>query len=280
MSQVIAGRYQLLEPLGHGGRGTVRRARDRVLGRTVAVKEVPLPPGLDRAGLERMYDRAFREARALAGLDHPGVVAVHDVVRDDDRPWIVMPLVRAASLDRVVIEEGLLPPARIAAIGLDLLDALRAAHAAGVVHRDVKPRNVLLTTDRAVLTGFDVTAATDDGQGGTAAYRSPEQHRRQKATPVSDLWSLGATLNYAAAPDDGLRSVLRGLLREDPSRRMGREETESLLRRIADGGETGGRSGRGHPLPVVSRTGRTVAFGSRRADGGGVRPRPDGSAAR
>ncbi|WP_067490331.1 serine/threonine-protein kinase [Actinomadura hibisca] len=266
MPRLIAGRYELLELLGRGGMGAVWRARDRTLDREVAVKEVTLPRGLDAEQVERVHARTFREARSAARLDHPGIVTVHDVVEEDGRPWIVMRLVRAPALDDVLRRGGPLPPARTAAIGLDLLAALRAAHAAGVVHRDVKPGNVLLPPDRAVLTDFGIATVAGDEtltQAGTIvgspAYLAPEQARHQKATPASDLWSLGATL-YAAVegrppyqrpdvwgvmaalladePDPArnagpLLPVLQGLLRKDPAQRMHPDEAERLLRQVA-----------------------------------------------
>ena len=235
------GRYELLEELGRGGMGVVWRARDTVLRREVAIKEVSPPRGLDRTRAEHVYARTMREARSAAQLDHPGIVTVHDVVREDGRPWIVMRLVRAPALDAVIRREGPLAPDRVARIGLDLLSALRAAHAEGVVHRDVKPANVLLTGERAVLTDFGVaTIAGDDTLTqtgaivGSPAYLSPEQARREDATAVSDLWSLGATL-YAAVegrrpyerPD--IYALMGALLREDPDppRRAGPQTLEN-----------------------------------------------------
>src|SRR5690606_18644352 len=160
-----------------------------------------LPRGLDDAQVERIYARTFREARSAARFDHPGIVTVYDVVEEDGRPWIVMRLVRAEALDKVIAREGPLPPARVAAIGLDVLDALIAAHSAGVVHRDVKPGNVLLPEGRAVLTDFGIATVAGDETltqsgaiVGSPAYLAPERARHQKATPASDLWSLGATL--------------------------------------------------------------------------------------
>ncbi|MFA1540803.1 serine/threonine-protein kinase [Actinomadura monticuli] len=275
MPQTIAARYELLELLGRGGMGAVWRARDRTLDREVAVKEVSLPQGLDDAQVERLYARTFREARSAARLDHPGIVTVYDVVEEDGRPWIVMQLVRAEGLDRVIAREGPLPPARVAAIGLDLLDALGAAHAAGVVHRDVKPGNVLLPPGRAVLTDFGIATVAGDETltqagaiVGSPAYLAPEQARHQKATPASDLWSLGGTL-YAAVegrppfgrPDvwgvmaavlsddpDPIRlagplaPVLHGLLRKDPDRRLGAEEARRLL----------GEAARNAPAPAFT----------------------------
>ncbi|MFC4050640.1 serine/threonine-protein kinase [Actinomadura syzygii] len=266
MPQTIAARYELVEVLGRGGMGAVWRARDRTLDREVAIKEVSLPPGLDEAQVARTYARTFREARSAARLDHPGIVTVHDVVEEDGRPWIVMQLVRADGLDKVIAREGPLPPGRVAAIGLDLLDALRAAHAAGVVHRDVKPGNVLLTAERAVLTDFGIATVAGDETltqagaiVGSPAYLAPEQARHQKATPASDLWSLGATL-YAAVegrppyqrpdvwgvmaavlsddPDPvrlagPLTPVLHGLLRKDPGERLSPDEAGRLLHQAA-----------------------------------------------
>ncbi|WP_433230422.1 protein kinase domain-containing protein [Actinomadura formosensis] len=284
MPQMIAARYELVEVLGRGGMGAVWRARDRTLGREVAVKEVSLPQGLDDAQVERLYARTFREARSAARLDHPGIVTVYDVGEEDGRPWIVMQLVRAEGLDRVIAREGPLPPARVAAIGLDLLDALGAAHASGVVHRDVKPGNVLLPRGRAVLTDFGIATVAGDETltqagaiVGSPAYLAPEQARHQKATPASDLWSLGGTL-YAAVegrppfrredvwgvmaavlsddPDPlqhagPLTPVLHGLLRKDPAQRMGPEEAGRLLRRVAHGAPRPPRTP-GAPQPVLA----------------------------
>ncbi|WP_051467934.1 serine/threonine-protein kinase [Actinomadura oligospora] len=264
--KVIAGRYELLETLGRGGMGAVWRARDRTLDREVAIKEVDLPPGLAGDQVRRVHERTFREARSAARLDHPGIVTVHDVVEEDGRPWIVMSLVRAPALDAYINRLGRpLPPARVAAIGLDLLDALRHAHAAGVVHRDVKPGNVLVRDDRAVLTDFGIASIAGDETltrtgvvVGSPAYLAPEQARHQKATPASDLWSLGATL-YAAVegrppykrddvwgvmaalladdPDPTrlagpLTPVLTGLLQRDPDRRMDADDAERALRQV------------------------------------------------
>ncbi|MFI0452641.1 serine/threonine-protein kinase [Actinomadura sp. 6N118] len=268
MPHVIAERYELVELLGSGGMGAVWRARDRMLDREVAIKEVALPAGMDEEQRERVDARTFREARSAARLDHPGIVTVYDVVEHEGRPWIVMQLVRAPALDRVISREGALPPARVAAIGADVLDALRAAHAAGVVHRDVKPGNVLLPHNRAVLTDFGIATVAGDEtltqEGaivGSPAYLAPELARHQKASPASDMWSLGATL-YAAVegrppyqrqdvwgvmaavlnddPDPmrqagPLQPVLEGLLRKDPEQRLRAEDAIHQLRQIAQG---------------------------------------------
>ena len=185
--------------------GRVWLARDEVLHRDVAVKEVVLPPELGEFEREELFQRTLREARAAGRLNHPNVVAVYDVVQAEGRPWIVMELVRSRSLYQVVREDGPISPKRTAEVGLAVLAALRAAHAAGVWHRDVKPGNVLLADDgRVVLTDFGL--ATFDGDGtvtrsgvilGSAQYISPERAREGSSGPESDLWSLGATL-YAA----------------------------------------------------------------------------------
>ncbi|WP_344242930.1 serine/threonine-protein kinase [Actinocorallia libanotica] len=257
--KIIVDRYELVEPLGRGGMGAVWRARDRLLGREVALKEVSPPPGVDPAPL---YARIIREARSAARLDHPGIVTVHDVVEEDGRPWIVMRYVRADSLDRVLAGRGPLAPAETAVLGLQVLEALRVAHAAGVVHRDVKPANILMESGRAVLTDFGIASLVGDPELtrtgallGSPMYLSPEQARRRPATPASDLWSLGATL-YAAVegrppfhgddlvgvlsallteePDPPGRAgpltpVLAGLLRKDPAERLHPDEAARLL---------------------------------------------------
>ncbi|WP_211589174.1 serine/threonine-protein kinase [Microbispora sp. H11081] len=258
----LAGRYHLLEPIGRGGMGVVWRAHDDLLDRTVAVKEVLYHPTSeeDRAAFNR---RTIREARAAGRIDHPNVVVVHDVIEEDGRPWIVMQLVQSRSLGQVLREQGPLPPARVAAIGLQVLDALCTAHAAGVLHRDVKPENVLLKGEtRVVLTDFGIATMPEEtgltmtgGITGTPAFIPPERLNGHPATPESDLWSLGATL-YAAVEgrtpfdrnsavatmaavlhDDpapprragALTPVLEGLLRKDPARRIGATEAAALL---------------------------------------------------
>lgn len=263
--KIVVGRYELIEPLGRGGMGAVWLARDRLLGRDVALKEVSPPPGVDPVPL---YARVMREARSAARLDHPGIVTVHDVVEEDGRPWIVMRYVRARSLDRVLAEDGPLSPAEAAVLGLQVLEALRVAHAAGVVHRDVKPANVMMEDGRAVLADFGIASLAGDPELtrdgallGSPMYLSPEQARRQPATFMSDLWSLGATL-YAAVegrppfarsdvigvlaavlteePDPPRRAgpltpVLEGLLRKDPDARMRPDDAARLLSQAAGG---------------------------------------------
>ena len=153
----MGGRYQLRAAIGNGGMGTVWQAVDTVLRRDVAVKEVLLPPGMPPAERTAMYERTFREARAAAALSHPSVVQVYDVVTENGRPWIVMELLQARSLSEIIISDGPLAGRAVAKIGIALLGALEVAHAAGVLHRDVKPANVLICADgRCVLTDFGV----------------------------------------------------------------------------------------------------------------------------
>ncbi|MFE7774219.1 serine/threonine-protein kinase [Streptomyces sp. NPDC057445] len=202
--RVIGGRYRLVSRLGHGGMGTVWRAHDEVVDRDVAVKEPRLPEHLGERERENLYLRMQREARAAARIDHPSVVTMHDVVIEDGKPWIVMELVRGQSLgDR--LQEGTLDVREAARIGLAVLGALSAAHEAGVLHRDVKPDNVLLgRNDRVVLTDFGI-AQIEGEQGltetggfvGSPEFIAPERVLGQRPGPESDLWSLGVVL-YAA----------------------------------------------------------------------------------
>ncbi|MFF3321409.1 serine/threonine-protein kinase [Streptomyces sp. NPDC002889] len=204
VGRLIGGRYRLLARLGHGGMGTVWRARDQVVDRDVAVKEPRLPDHLSERDRERVHLRMQREARAAARIDHPSVVTMHDVVVEDDKPWIVMELVHGQSLaDR--LQDGTLDVREAARIGLAVLGALSAAHEAGVLHRDVKPDNVLLGRgDRVVLTDFGI-AQVEGEQGltetgafvGSPEFIAPERLLGQRPGPESDLWSLGVVL-YAA----------------------------------------------------------------------------------
>ncbi|GAA4233305.1 hypothetical protein GCM10023075_49280 [Streptosporangium album] len=256
---MVAGRYRLLRELGRGGMGVVWEGYDMLLDRPVAVKEVLLPPNLAPAEHERQLTRTSREARTAARLNHRGIVAVYDVAEQDGRPWIVMELVRARGLD----EFGPLPVQQVADIGRQVLSALRAAHEAGILHRDVKPSNILIAPDgRAVLTDFGIatvegdTSLTQTGMvTGSPSFLPPERATADEAGPWSDLWALGATL-YAALLGHGpferttaiatlgallteepdfsrvppaMREVLMGMLQRDPARRLSPEQVDMML---------------------------------------------------
>jgi serine/threonine protein kinase len=201
-STMLAGRYRLSTELGRGGMGVVWQAYDELLHREVAVKEVNFPADLPAEDRERLADRTLREARAVAAVDTQAAVRVFDIVEQEGRPWIVMELVRGRTLTALLRERAGLPPAEVATIGLALLEALETAHSAGVLHRDVKPSNVLIGNDgRVALTDFGI--ATVDGDGdttttgvivGSPSYVAPERVHGEASTPAADLWSLGATL--------------------------------------------------------------------------------------
>src|SRR3989440_11630258 len=208
--RVIAGRYRLQALLGRGAMGVVWRARDQLLDRDVAVKDVQIADALTDQERAHAYQRTLREAKTAARLNHPAVVTVYDVAEDEGRPWIVMQLVHAQSLDQVLATSGPLSPRRAAEVGRQLLSALDVAHAAGVMHRDVKPSNVLLGhDDRAVLTDFGIATFQGDPRitqtgmvMGSPGFTAPERIRGEDASPASDLWSLGATV-YAAVEGHG-----------------------------------------------------------------------------
>ncbi|MFE1026947.1 serine/threonine-protein kinase [Streptomyces sp. NPDC058818] len=266
--RLIAGRYRLISRLGHGGMGTVWRAKDETVDREVAVKEPRVPDHLPERERDNAFERMRREARAAARLDHPAVVDVHDVAVVDDQPWIVMELVRGRSLGDA-LQEGTLGAREAARIGLEVLGALEAAHAAGVLHRDVKPDNVLLGRhDRVVLTDFGIaqiegeTNLTDTGGFvGSPEYIAPERVLGQRPGPASDLWSLGvvlyaategvspfrrsntpatlqSVLNAAPAPPASaqgpLAEVITGLLDKDPARRPDAARVRALLSAAAN----------------------------------------------
>jgi serine/threonine protein kinase len=259
---LLGGRYRLRTKLGSGGMGTVWRAYDELLDREVAVKELTVSGPRH----EEQIARTMREARIAARLTHPNIAAVYDVVLADERPWIVMQYVPSSSLATVIANRGSLPVPTVTRIGLEVLAALRAAHAAGVLHRDVKPANILLTGEgSAILTDFGLATTLDDERPqanmvmGTAAYIAPERARGAPSTAGSDLWSLGATL-YAAvegrtpfaqgseqatlsavvtsapAPFDKageLAPVISGLLEKDPDERIGSARVQEELERVA-----------------------------------------------
>ncbi|MFV0134141.1 serine/threonine-protein kinase [Streptomyces sp. HMX87] len=293
--RLIAGRYRLIAKLGHGGMGTVWRAMDETVDREVAVKEPRIPDHLPERERENAFERMRREARAAARLDHPAVVNVHDVAVVDGQPWIVMELVRGRSLGDA-LREGTLSVREAARIGLEVLGALEAAHAAGVLHRDVKPDNVLLGRhDRVVLTDFGIaqiegeTNLTDTGGFvGSPEYIAPERVLGRRPGPASDLWSLGvvlyaategvspfrrsntpatlqSVLNAVPAPPASaqgpLAELITGLLQKDPAHRPNAARVRALLTDAAR-----------PPAPVPPAPGPTQVVRSH-GPGAGGRPR-------
>ncbi|MFE7838441.1 serine/threonine-protein kinase [Streptomyces sp. NPDC057474] len=291
--RLIAGRYRLLAKLGHGGMGTVWRAKDETVDREVAVKEPRVPDHLPERERANAFERMRREARAAARLDHPSVVNVHDVAVVDGQPWIVMELVRGRSMGDA-LQEGTLGVRDAARIGLDVLGALEAAHAAGILHRDVKPDNVLLGRhDRVVLTDFGIaqiegeTNLTDTGGFvGSPEYIAPERVLGQRPGPASDLWSLGVVLYAAtegvspfrrsntpatlqsvlnatpAAPASAtgpLVEAINGLLQKDPARRPTAARVRELLETAAN-----------PPAPAPTQVVQQIA-GPPAGDGKGIR---------
>ncbi|MCG5216787.1 protein kinase [Streptosporangium sp. KLBMP 9127] len=267
-TRLLADRYELITPIGRGTMGTVWRAHDRSLGREVAVKEIRQEPGLGEEQRAELRARMIREGRTAARINHPSVAVVYDAIEDSGRPWIIMELVDARSLEQVIDEEGPLPARLVAEIGSDLLGALRAAHSQGILHRDVKPGNVLLTeTGRVVLTDFGIAKAVGDANLtktgmviGSPGYTAPERARGDHTGPESDLWSLGATLYFAVegrpayerssvaetlaalmtesadAPTQAgpLRPVLEALLEKDHTVRLSPSKAAAMLRAVAD----------------------------------------------
>ncbi|NVI88559.1 serine/threonine protein kinase [Actinomadura sp. BRA 177] len=255
--------------VGRGGMGTVWRAYDEMLDRDVAVKEVHLPPRTTQSERRVMCRRLLAEARATAALRHPGVVAVHDLIIEDGRPWIVMEFLESSSLNRLVTEDGPLGVRRTAEIGAAVLSVLRASHASGILHRDVKPSNVLVCDDgRILLSDFGLAVHMSNGREmadtmpagieGSPAYLPPERVDGQPSVEASDLWALGATLytavegfspflrchalasmmavllgDYARPVRAGpLTPVIEGLLRQRPEDRLTAEATADLLRDV------------------------------------------------
>ncbi|WKN16862.1 serine/threonine protein kinase [Streptomyces sp. JUS-F4] len=261
--RLLAGRYRLGEVLGRGGMGTVWRADDETLGRTVAVKELRFPSAIDEDEKRRLITRTLREAKAIARIRNNSAVTVYDVVDEDDRPWIVMELIEGKSLAEAIREDGTLTPKRAAEVGLAILDVLRSAHREGILHRDVKPSNVLISEDgRVVLTDFGIAQVEGDPSVtstgmlvGAPSYISPERARGHKPGPPADLWSLGGLL-YASVEgcppyDKGsaiatltavmtepldppknagpLTEVIYGLLARDPEQRLDDAGARALL---------------------------------------------------
>jgi hypothetical protein len=273
IGRLLVGRYRVVAQLGRGGMGVVWRALDEVLGREVAVKELRTYSDAGAPELADLGLRMQREARAAARVRHPGVVAVHDVAEVDGRPLIVMELVDGPSLDDVLRERGTLDAREVAGIGAKVMDALSAAHRAGVLHRDVKPGNILLDrSGRVVLTDFGIATMEDPGDGsathltrsgelvGSLDYLAPERAQGHEPGPASDIWALGATL-YAAVEGASpfrrtstwstltaivveplpepqragpLGPVLQQLMHKQPESRPDADEASRLLQALAD----------------------------------------------
>ncbi|WP_204745166.1 protein kinase domain-containing protein [Glycomyces paridis] len=311
---MVADRYLLVDLVGKGGNGSVWRATDTVLRREVALKEVFLPPDLPPQERSQLIDRSRREAQIAAGLSHPSVIRVFDVVEHLGLPWIVMELLQARSLAEILTQDGPLAPRVAAKIGMALVGALQAAHDAGIIHRDVKPGNVLISTDgRCVLSDFgaaqmhQVSGGTTPGKVlGSAHYIAPERAVGHPAAPASDVFSLGVTL-YAAVEgrppfDRGdavstmravvqeppenprhagpLTPLLGGMLAKDPQQRASLPEVRQELASLLAG-----------PLGGTGVTGGMAAGPAYRNDGGGgpsaayqevspPRPRADGTGGR
>ncbi|GAA4223075.1 hypothetical protein FHR32_001838 [Streptosporangium album] len=296
-TRVLADRYELITPLGRGTMGTVWRAFDRALGREVAIKEIRQESGLSEAQRTELRERMIREGRTAARISHPSVATVHDAIIENGSPWIIMELVQARSLEQVVEEEGPLPPRLVAEIGVDLLGALRAAHAQGVLHRDVKPGNVLITENgRVVLTDFGIAKAEGDTNLtktgmviGSPGYTAPERARGEHTGPESDLWSLGATLYFAVEGRPAyerssvaetlaalmtdradppvqaglLRPVLEQLLERDHTVRLAPAQAAAMLRAVA---ETPSASAGSAPAPAPPAPAPANAEANVRAD--------------
>jgi len=264
---LLARRYRLETVIGRGGMGVVWRARDELFDREVAVKEITWPPYFTDPEQQAACRRASAEARMAARINHANVIQIYDIVEEDGYPWIVMEFVPYRSLRDMVREQGPLHPAQAARVGLGVLAALRAAHQEGIVHRDVKPANILVGPDRVVLTDFGIACAPADSPTltsasvlvGSPSFIAPERARGMQSAPSADLWGLGASL-YAAVEgrppfdrDNAVASitavvhdelapalnagplwpVIGGLLRKDPDERLDAAQAERLLRRVA-----------------------------------------------
>ncbi|WP_420706900.1 protein kinase domain-containing protein [Streptomyces sp. NRRL F-2664] len=291
--RLLAGRYRLNAVLGKGGMGTVWRAQDETLGRTVAVKELRFSSGVDDDEKRRLITRTLREAKAIARIRSGGAVTVYDVVDEDARPWIVMELIEGPSLAEFIRENGPLTPHRAAEVGLAVLDVLRAAHGQGILHRDVKPSNVLIAGNgRVVLTDFGIAQVEGDPSVtstgmlvGAPSYISPERARGQKPGPPADLWSLGGLL-YASVEgvppyDKGsalatltavmtepvdppknagpLTEVIYGLLAKDPARRLDEARARQMLTAVLAAPEPAPV-----PAPAVAEETRQISLADAR----------------
>ncbi|OZM74405.1 serine/threonine protein kinase [Amycolatopsis antarctica] len=287
--RVIAGRYTVLGELGRGGMGIVWRAEDRVIGRVVAVKELRLPDVAEEAGV--FQERVLREVRTGGSINDPAVVTVYDVVVDHGATYIVMELVEAPTLSDLVRTHGPMPAHQVASIGEQVLAALGAAHQSGIVHRDVKPGNIMVAASgRVKLTDFGIAQAVDDPRlttsgmlVGSPAFMAPERVAGREAMPASDLWSLGATLFFAVEgivahertstaatlhaimnevpylthAQGPLASAIMGLLAVSPEGRLPAEQARGLLQMAAAGqGQSTPPGGNHGPNPTAVHPGR------------------------
>ncbi|RDI33488.1 serine/threonine-protein kinase [Lentzea flaviverrucosa] len=268
--RLVANRYALLVELGRGAMGVVWRAQDQVLGRAVALKELHPPQGMAAAERTVLEERMLREARTAGRLNHPAVVTVYDIVHEHDRTYLAMELVDALDLASIVQKHGPRDSTWMAGVALQVLGALEAAHQAGIVHRDVKPSNIMVRPDGGVkLTDFGIAQAMDDprlthngGIVGSPAYMSPDRLSGWEASPASDLWALGVTMAHAvegvspfertstastlhavmneppvlrrASP--ALADVIRGFLTVDLARRLTAPQARHMLTAIVQGG--------------------------------------------
>ncbi|WP_035304872.1 serine/threonine-protein kinase [Actinokineospora inagensis] len=282
--RVVAGRYVILNELGRGGMGVVWLAEDRMIGRHVAIKELHLPDGVPHAERAVFEERVLREARTAGRLNDPAVVTVYDVVQESGATYIVMELIQAPTLSDVVRERGPMPAPQVAKLAEQLLSALEAAHQAGIVHRDVKPSNIMLAANgRAKLTDFGIAQSLDDprltSSGmliGSPTFMAPERIRGEEAGASSDLWALGAVLFFAiegynpferpttaatmhailaevpylTRAQGALASVISGLMVGTPAARLTAAQVRGLLTHVPLGPPTG-------PTPV-NTTGPTA----------------------
>ncbi|GLZ40143.1 serine/threonine-protein kinase [Actinokineospora sp. NBRC 105648] len=271
--RVVAGRYAILNELGRGGMGVVWLAEDRMIGRHVAIKELHLPEGVPSSERTVFEERVLREARTAGRLNDPAVVTVYDVVQESGATYIVMELIQAPTLSDVVRERGPLPAEQVAKLAEQLLSALEAAHQAGVIHRDVKPSNIMLAANgRAKLTDFGIAQSLDDprltSSGiliGSPTYMAPERIRGDEAGASSDLWALGAVLFYAiegyspfertttaatmhailsevpylTRAQGALASLISGLMVGTPQARLTAPQVRGLLTHVPNGPPTG-----------------------------------------
>lgn len=300
--RLLANRYRLESLLGRGSMGAVWKAHDVVLGRSVAVKEVLLPPTQTDEENDIARERALREARSIAALSHPNVVTLYDVVEDDGRPWVVMELVPAKNLAQILRDGGTLDPTEAARIGLAVLAALNSAHEVGITHRDVKPGNILVSPDgRVKLADFGISRRAEDSaltrtglMVGSPSYIAPEVARGRAATSAADIWGLGATLQCAVegtppfdlgdpvstltavvgdpprpAPHAGpLQPLITRMLEKDPRDRIRPDEARQALEAIV--------AARPAPRPTYAPPSGPLA--APRSDG--AAPRSNGGALR